>query len=603
MSLHENSVRNSLPDIPRPEHPRPRFVRNAPWINLNGRWKFALDPGKSAEERGLASDPSGYDAEILVPFCPESRLSGLGHTDFIESCAYCREFTVPEEWEGYRTILHFDAADYHCRVFVDGTEAVRHSGGGTGFEAVLDLAPGSTHLLAALVRDDVRSGKQGGGKQCQRYRSFGCDYTRITGIWRTVWLEAAEPGALKSCRIQPNIDANTAVLTPEYYDDPDGGVPLLRITVSAEGRELLVCERRAPGGLPICLELPEAARLWSPEDPFLYDLRLEVLRGGRVADSVSTYFGMRKVHTAGNVFYLNNRPYFSRMVLDQGYDPEGLWTAPEDEFLRDCILKAKALGFNGARMHQKLFEDRYMYWADRLGFLLWSEYPSWGLDLHDAEARENFTAEWREAVLERVNHPSVAAWTPFNETFFYPNTENRVRAFPTPVHLDGYRQFMTGVYDLTRALDPSRPVCDSSGWYHAKTDLWTVHLYRQTGAELAADHADGVPSAAPEYEVPYSGQPYFIDEWGGFKFVPGDTGTRDESWGYGDAMTSGAELVSKIADQIDALMRVPGLQGYCYTQLMDIEQEQNGLLDASRRPKAPPEDFHRLFSRNPEALS
>ena len=353
--------------------------------------------------------------------------------------------------------------------------------------------------------------------------------------------------------------------------------------------------------MPVLIPMPEDFRTWSPDDPYLYDLELETLRSGTVTDSVSTYFGMRKVHCENGVFHLNNKPFFSRLVLDQGYDPKGLWTAPSDEILKDCIIKAQKLGFNGARLHQKLFEDRYLYWADKLGFVLWSEYPSWGMDLHDAEARENFLHEWREAVLERINHPSVIAWVPFNETFQFPTEQGKTIAFPTPSHLAKYRSFIAEVYDMTRTIDPTRPVCDSSGWYHVKTDLWTVHIYRSTGPELLDAHKDNdVFVMAPDLEVPYSGQPYFIDEWGGFRYVANPEQNKiPNAWGYGKDPVSPEELVEKVADQVEALMQIKGLQGYCYTQLMDIEQEQNGLLTPEMEPKAPFEDFYKHLSRIP----
>ncbi len=585
--------------IPRPEYPRPRFVRHLPWQNLNGRWRFAFDPGKSAAARGLARNPELYDREILVPFCPESRCSTIECTDFIEACAYCREFEIPASWAEYRILLHFDAVDYRCRVYVDGVEVGGHAGGGTGFEFELDIVPGK-HLLAVLVADEVRSGRQGAGKQCASYASFGCDYTRVTGIWRTVWLETVADGALRSCGIVPNIDTGCVLLTPEYYRARS--TDRLQAAVLDGGVVVAEAEYAVAAGMPLSMAIPAPVKLWSPESPFRYELRLRIERDGAVVDEVSGYFGMRKIHCENGVFHLNNRPFFARLVLDQGYDPEGLWTAPSDAAFEDMIRKAKALGFNGARLHQKLFEDRYLDWADRLGFVVWSEYPSWGLDLHAAEARENFLREWREAVAERVNHPSVIAWVPFNETFLFPTPEGKMRAFPDPEALAAYRNFITEVYDLTRQLDPSRPVCDASGWYHVKTDLWAVHLYRPDAAALRTALRDDAPFVmVPEYEAPYGGQPFFVDEWGGFRFVADPARqSASNAWGYGTDPETREELLAKIAEQLDVLLETPGLQGYCYTQLTDIEQEENGLLTPEREPKAPFADFYRLFSRQPK---
>lgn len=309
---------------------------------------------------------------------------------------------------------------------------------------------------------------------------------------------------------------------------------------------------------------------------------------------------MRKIHVKGNQIFLNNQPIFLRMVLDQGYYPEGVWTAPSDEALVQDIKLSMAAGFNAARLHQKVFEERFHYHADRLGYLTWGESACWGLGWTNQRwytvdryaGVYNFLREWREIVDRDANHPSIIAWTPLNET-------------ARPIDLDFYRGVMTEVYDLTKQVDPTRPVNDSSGYQHVKTDLWTVHLYRKNVEELKAaiSPADGgVWHTSPDLEVPYAGQPYLNDEFGGFMYIPPERSKfADNTWGYHKLdLKSPEELCAKIAEQVDYMLAMPNLSGYCYTQLTDVEQEQNGLYNYDRTAKVPEGMLKKIFGKTPE---
>jgi len=582
--------------IPRSEYPRPQFFREN-WINLNGVWTYEFDPGKSGMDRALY-ESKGFKDKIIVPYCPESRLSGVAHTDFIQSMFYHRKLTIPKDWNGKRILLHFGAVDYACEAFIDGWSVGIHCGGTVSFtfDITKFVKAGKTHNLVLSVRDDQLSGVQPYGKQCYLYGSCGCSYTRTTGIWQTVWMEAVAMDGLKSCRIVPDLDAKAFHFTPEFFLDQPGRS--LRVTVCDGRKKVTSVTVPANSAVPFTVELGRSVKTWSPESPFLYDIKYELIEAdGSVADVVTAYAGLRKIHIENNQIYLNNKKIFLRLVLDQGFYPEGIWTAPTDADLKKDIELSMAAGFNGARLHQKVFEERFHYWADKLGYLTWGESSSWGTMCFSGnsaqyEAKEywqsafNFISEWRQIVLRDLNHPSIIAWTPANETWIGANQSI-------------YRRLMTEIYDLTRSIDPTRPVNETSGYHHVKTDLWTVHLYCPDVKTFAENV---LPKDKPVYmrdsETGYTGQPYLIDEIGGFMFIPPDRQKfAKNTWGYhGLDLKSGNELCAKIAEQIKFLLdNQDKIAGYCYTQLTDVEQEQNGVYNYDRTEKVPAKQLAAAF--------
>ncbi|MGC9521577.1 MAG: glycoside hydrolase family 2 protein [Anaerolineae bacterium] len=587
-----------MTQAPRPEYPRPQF-RREDWLNLNGRWTYVFDFGKSGRQRGFQNSDGFADiangGEILVPFCPESMLSGVAHKDFIEMMWYHRQITVPESWAGRRILLHFGAVDYECEAFIDGVSVGHHWGGTVAFsfDITPHVTPGVTHDLVLWVRDETRSGNQPGGKQCPDFRSRGCHYTRTTGIWQTVWMEPVSHHGLKDVSIVPDLDGRRLVIVPEFNGLRPG--LKLRLTLKEAGTVVAQVERVAVDGVPLEL-LIESPRPWSPDDPFLYDLILEVLDHDEVLDRVETYAGLRKVHIEGNQIFLNNEPIYLRLVLDQGFYPDGIWTAPSDQALKRDIELAMQAGFNGARLHQKVFEPRFHYWADRLGYLTWGESSSWGLDLTDPVSARNFLAEWREIVMRDRNHPSIIAWTPFNETRGGAGHPQHAR-----LHADAY--------DLTHALDPTRPVNDASGYVHIKTDLWTVHTYQQDPDLLARELAPArgasdtpdIMRRFSEYEAPYEGQPYMVDEFGGIKWIPSeDKIFAEDSWGYGDDPQTLEAFYTRLEALVDVVLSIEHICGYCYTQLTDIEQEQNGIYNYDRTEKFDMARVAAIFTQNPD---
>lgn len=576
--------------VPRPEYPRPQFERSE-WQNLNGDWTYAFDFGKSGMDRKLY-ESKGFDGKITVPFCPESELSGVKYTDFIPAMWYHRTIEMPAAWKGKRTMLNFQGVDYFSAIYIDGQLVGRHWGSSSpfGFDITDFISDGKPHDLVVRVEDDVRSGVQPKGKQSALYYSHGCDYTRTTGIWQTVWMEPVDAAGLKNVYIVPDLDNSRFVVKPTYKS-LNGQT--IEVTVKDGGKVVSRAVKAAVPGQDIAMDIKKA-KTWSPENPFLYDIDLVVKdKNGNVVDEVKTYAGMRKVHVEGDRLYLNNQPYFLRLVLDQGFYPTGIWTAPTDADLKKDIELSMEAGFNGARLHQKVFDERFHYWADKLGYLTWAESPSWGGNITRIETARNFLPEWEALVIRDRNHPSIIAWTPFNETWERPVDSEAAMQHDRLIH---------DVYDLTHNLD-YRPVNDASGNYHVITDLWTVHSYEQDPAKFVGYfklNDDGTYVCNdPRREVKSSGQPFFIDEYGGIKWIDGQQFAQD-SWGYGEGPRTLEEFYTRLEGLTDVILAVPYMSGYCYTQLTDVEQEQNGVYNYDRTPKFDMKRINAIFSKNPE---
>ncbi|MBO5725134.1 MAG: beta-glucuronidase [Lentisphaeria bacterium] len=582
--------------IPRPEYPRPQFERKD-FLNLNGEWDYAFDYSRSGEERFWEKGiiPQG---KILVPFCPESVLSGVGFTDFIDRIWYQRSFSIPDSWAGKKILLHFGGVDYESVIYVDGTEVGRHTGGVTPFTVDLThkVQSGTIHQLVLLAKDDVRSGLQPVGKQSPWLKSALCSYTRTTGIWQTVWMEAVDFCGLEKCRILPDYDNGSFTFLPVFYNIRKG----MKFSVSVLDGEKEVASALIHAGSAAVLQLSlPCPRAWSPEDPFLYTIKYVVYdKDGKILDEVSSYAGLRKIHLEDGRYFLNNKPIFLRFVLDQGFYRDGIWTAPSDEALKQDILLAMKAGFNGARLHQKIFEERFHYWADHLGYLTWGEFADWGMSFWSHEQApnpdymksfRNLFPEWTAVVERDCNHPSIITWSPFNET-------------RSAMDITEHRRIIRDIVELTKKLDPSRPVNDTSGYCHVKTDLWTVHLYAQNEEELKKFlDRDPVYIQYPELEKDaWENQPYLVDEYGGVSFIPeGETPYADNSWGYNSEILDQQETEQRIHALTEVLVKHPRVAGYCYTQLTDIEQEQNGIYNYDRKLKLDEKVVRKCFTMKP----
>jgi beta-galactosidase/beta-glucuronidase len=558
-----------MENIPRPEYPRPQMVRGE-WQNLNGRWEFEFDFGRSGLERGLHKD-GAFSKHITVPFCPESKLSGIGYTDFMNAVWYRRRFTLEEKNLKGRVLLHFGAVDYTAGVFVNGESAGSHSGGYSSFTLdITRLVKAGGNTLTVCAEDDNRSGKQPGGKQSTEYGSKGCFYTRTTGIWQTVWLEFVPKKYIKNYRIIPDPESRQALLSvlcsPHCY-----GMEAQAL-VSYKGAEICRVGTKVSGDIAFfSLPVTEPV-LWDIGRGELYDL---VITMGD--DRVESYFGMRSVAVTDNAILLNGRPVFQRLVLDQGFYPDGICTAPDDEALMRDIELSMAAGFNGARLHQKAFEERFLYWADRLGYIVWGEQASWGLNITNDESFQRFAPEWREIIERDFNHPSIAGWCPLNET-----------------HKGQNDAFIRSVYELTKSLDPCRPVIDTSGYVHVLSDIFDIHDYEQNPEAFAIQYA-GMEGERVFNPHVIHGEfdrhiPYFVSEYGGTwwnaeEAAKAAANAENTGWGYGDRCKTVEEVYARIEGLTRALLENPRVCAFCYTQLTDVEQEQNGIYHYDRTPK------------------
>ncbi|HEY1788844.1 MAG TPA: glycoside hydrolase family 2 TIM barrel-domain containing protein [Verrucomicrobiae bacterium] len=524
-------------EIPRPEHPRPDAFRKN-WLNLNGIWQFEIDDADTGVARGLQSGEN-LDSKIVVPFCPESKLSWVNHYGIMKHLWYRRTFQLPKRMSGQRILLHFGAVYYSADVFVNGAPAGSHTGGSESFDfEITRLLRAGKNEIVVHVFDDVASGSQPAGKQTPTV-SHGCLYTRTSGIWQTVWLEAVGSSFVENASVVPDPD-NSTVQIDATVNGLETNLTLTATAFAGHDRAGSESCAAAPGNNHLVLHLSEK-HLWQPGKPYLYDLRFTLTRGDKKVDEMASYFGLRKVSIQGHAILINGKPVFQRLILDQGFYPEGIWTAPSDADLKNDIKNSMAAGFNGARLHQKVFEPRYLYWADKLGYLVWGEFPSWGFDFRP-KYYSNFTNEWREAVLRDRNHPAIVGWCPFNES---PRVKNGT--------VSALQQI---VWNQTRGIDPTRPIIESSGWVHTVPDpeVLDAHDYDQN------------PDKFRKKWGPFStGVPFMVSEFGGIGWA------TQGGWGYGNGPRTLNEFYARYQGLVDALLDSPNLFGFCYTQLTDVE--------------------------------
>ena len=577
--------------IPRPEYPRPILVRDQ-WLNLNGPWSYRADP----EDAGLASgwhNALPMDAkEIQVPFPIESEASGIHDLEPPPVNWYARSFEIPPDWIGH-VMLRFGAVDHACRVFINGQQVGDHRGGYTpfGFDITHALKPGDNEITLRV--EDSLSWTQPRGKQAGTTR-WPIDYDSVTGIWQTVWLEPVPPAHIDSTAFAYDASTATLTLTVGFNRQVDGTVSA---SVLDDGK--VIADASAETGLRaesrLTLEIP-APRPWSPADPFLYDIDLRLTHADGGQDDCRSYTGLREVSWQDGTLRLNGEPLYLRGVLDQGYFPKGWYTAPTDDDLRADVELTLAMGLNCARKHQKAEDPRYLYWADRLGLLVWAEMPSG--KIFSTELIETVTHEWTALVKRDRAHPSIITWVPFNESWGVWHQASR----------PAQRAFVDSVTRLTQALDPSRPVVGNDGWEYSDGDLWTLHLY-DVGEALASriddllanptglvtgegsphPRAGALPGANPAH------LPILLTECGGVGFGR----YSDADFSYGDLPADEDELEAAIRRTAGVLASAAQLQGFVWTQLTDIQQEINGLLYFDRSPKLPLSVLKEIFTGIP----
>ncbi len=582
--------------IPRPEYPRPQWQRQE-WLNLNGTWEFARDPADSGEEHGLHQQP--LPERIVVPFCPESELSGIGNTERCLAVFYSRFLEIPASWRDHRILLHFGAADYETTVWINGDQVALqpHRGGHVSFS--LDLTgkvkAGETCRLTVRCRDDWWN-QYPRGKQMTTVERHGCHYDRTTGIWQTVWLEPLPKKSLGRPKITPRVDDSTFII--EAPVDGSGWKDhAVHVTLRDAGGRLLLEEKslcRTENRAHLHLKVPESeVRLWEPGAPYLYLLEFQLRDAeGNVLDKAASYAGLRSVSIEGNSILINGRRVFQRLVLDQGYYPDGMLTAPSDDALLQDIKLSMEAGFNGARLHQKIFEERFLFHADAMGYLVWSEFADWSNDTVDAMDRPDrwnitWVREWMECLARDYNHPCVIGWCPMNEQMPRRHTQ-----FPQ------LENVMHCMYEATKLYDPYRPIVDVSGWPHRvkHTDVYDTHDYEQDVTKFKEKYDVIAQTGSidinwnkdkPDH-LPYEGQPFFVSEFGGARWVKEEEeqdAARKKSWGYGKGPDSLEDFYARFQGLCEALLHNPAMFGYCYTQLTDVFQEKNGIYTFARERK------------------
>lgn len=589
------------------EYPRPQFVRKD-WLCLNGTWDFSFDDENRAAAEHWELESHDLTSKIEVPFCFESKLSGIHDTSIHDHVFYKRHFSLPDEWNDQRILLHFEAVDYQCRIFVNGHLCTEHTGGNVGFSTdITDYLSKEIdqQSLAVAVYDPAKDETIPRGKQFWEEKNASIWYTRTTGIWQSVWLEPVSPCHISHIKYTPDIDKDTITLDAEFsayseemYLEADisfQGNPVCQDRYLVNNQYIFRRSIHLSGDHIFYTSAHGGKRLWSPENPALFDITLRLIVNGVVMDTVKSYFGMRKIHTENGITYLNNHPYYFKLVLDQGYWRDGILTAPSDEDFITDIRLMKEMGFNGCRKHQKVEDARFLYHADKMGFLVWGEMASACLFTDKGVA--SYAKEWFEILRRDYSHPSIVAWVPFNESWAVPN-----------IGLDKCQQNQSiGMYYLLKSLDATRLVISNDGWEMTKSDICAIHNYAHGSTEepakqaffkrtmenknilLSCTHA-GRSVYAKGYS--YDGEPILITECGGINYNSSDT----ENWGYTSAANE-EDFLLQYEHVVSTILGSDQVYGFCYTQLSDVEQETNGLLTYDHVPKCDPTKIRSINSR------
>lgn len=586
----------------RKDYPRPQFVREN-WTNLNGEWKFRFDDENRGEKENWFS---GFESgqRIKVPFTYETKMSGIADESRHDHIWYERTVEADgEKLRDFRYIIHFEGCDYLTKVWVNGKFAGCHQGAYERFSFDISelLKDGENKIV--VKADDSFDAQQPRGKQKWLRENFGCWYTQTTGIWKTVWCEYVPLIHLKSVKMTPDMESYSLDVVYEVEaQEHDLGQDLVIETCIRFGDTIInnssvgIFRKRTTASLDVFLNSNEGLewgiRKWSPEQPDLYDITFKVCKNGVVVDEVSSYFAMREIRIDGSNILLNGEPLYQRLILDQGYWKDSHLTPPSEEALVEDIDKILMLGYNGVRKHQKTEDERFLYWCDVKGVLVWSEMAS-AYEFSDY-AVEQFTNEWLEIVRQNYNHPCIIVWTPFNESWGISNIRTKRKE----------QSFTEAIYHLTKSIDAHRPVVVNDGWEHTVSDILTLHDYEEAGEVfekhyttwekeiLGAEKSHNQSRMAFAKGYRYQGQPVIISEFGGIAFDNEDSG-----WGYGKKVGSKEEFVERFDSITTAVKKLPYVCGYCYTQVSDVQQEINGLMDAERNFKVEPEIIHEINTR------
>jgi beta-galactosidase/beta-glucuronidase len=590
--------------IDTPLHPRPRVTRPH-WIDLNGTWQFASDDANAGIREHWQADPGRFDRQIVVPFPPESEMSGIGDTGFHPVLWYRRTFAANAN-PGERLLLHFGAVDYRASVWVNGSLVAEHEGGHTPFSADITahLVASGEQVVVVRAEDQPRDVTQPRGKQDWEEKPHAIWYNRTSGIWQTVWLEPVPDTYIDELQLTPDLIDGTVKVEAALNQVFDGFLHI-RLTL----RDAILAEQsvRADSdsvvtvvGIPAAQNGVHRSDLyWTPDNPNLIDVSVTLLTAeARSVDQVESYFGLRSVGIGNGRFLLNDRPVFVRSVLEQGYWPKSHLAAPSPDALRQEVELIKSLGFNAVRIHQKIEDPRFLYWTDHLGLMVWGEIAN--AFENTPPAVDRLTREWLSAVKRDRSHPSIVTWVPINESWGVSDIAIR----------RDQQDFATSLYYLTKAIDPTRPVISNEGWEHTISDIWGIHDYTQFKEHITERYgsAEAVATTLKEMRPTRKrlllrpedarGQPVMLTEFGGLSIHP----ESGKAWfGYATAQTDD-EYLAMMDALFAAIYNSTELAGFCYTQITDTLQETNGLYDENRQPKLPIDRLRDIIMRPSRAV-
>lgn len=578
------------------EYPRPQFERKN-WTNLNGTWSFEFDDNNIGESEHWYEKDS-LAKKINVPFVYECKASGIGVTDYHENVWYQRQIQIPQLEPGKHVYLNFQGVDYCAKVWVNGRLVGEHTGANTAFR--LDITYyavlGGVNNIVVKAEDSM-SCYQPRGKQRWLDHNFLCWYVQSTGIWKTVWMEYLDETHMKEVKITPDLDHQSVKFEYNFNALKDDRNLVLTTRITYEDHAVQVFDFQVTRDhMEYTANILDDSfiqkiLLWTPENPNLYRVRFTLRRDGETLDEVDSYFGMRKISISDGKIFLNDQEIYQKLVLEQGFWPDTMFTPPSDEAIRkeiDCICE---MGFNGIRLHQKIEDDRFLYYCDQKGLLVWSEMSATYLFSDEVVAR--FTEEWIQVVKQQYNHPCIITWTPFNESWGVPNIRSDKKQ----------QKFTESIYYLTKSMDPMRPVITNDGWEHTISDIITIHDYEEDSKAFFEKYSDkekltreNVMSGSGKRLMAdgfcYHGQPVIISEYGGTALD--GIARQDDSWGYGKNAESKVEFLKRYAAMLESIKAQKYIVGYCYTQLTDVQQEQNGLYTEDRVPKVDPDKIKKI---------
>ena len=588
-------------------YPRPQFVRNnESWENLNGSWDFSFDDNNEGiSKKWFNSFPECR--KIKVPFCYESSSSGIGDPGRHDVVWYRRTLEIDARKKNSKKVFfHFEGSDYSTYVWVNGVFAGNHSGAYSRFSFdITSLVKTGANAITVRAEDSFDI-SQPRGKQRWKDENFGCWYIQTTGIWKTVWLEYTGIDHIKTVKMTPNLSQGVLEIDAEIEscENPANKNMELEASISFNGIPvnktiIPINNRRLNFNINVfSTSLHEwGIHVWSPEQPNLYDIAFTIMRNGKAVDEVLSYFGMRDIRIDGKNILLNGVPLYQRLILDQGYWKDSHLTPPSEEALIKDIDKVMSAGYNGVRKHQKIEDEKYLYWADVKGLLVWSEMAA-AYEFND-DAVTKFTGEWMEIVRQNYNHPSIITWTPFNESWGV-----------SKIKINKEEQaFTEAIYYLTKAYDKYRPVICNDGWEHTISDIITLHDYVEKAEEFLVRYGENLEeilsnqlfhnlfkSAFADGYI-YQGQPVILSEYGGIAF-----NNEQQGWGYGNKVNSREDYIARFDAMTTAIKKISSICGYCYTQVTDVQQEINGIMDMERNFKVEPEILREINTRKINSL-